>query len=125
MVATHSLLRFVALNRELKVERQRREKVRKGPRERGWVISRPMMRMEEGEAEKEGRGWEQEEREDPEAFPVFDDVRGHDGGAGQFEFDVEEGYGGREEMVERGVQGGDGVRYPPPVYGNVRDSIVC
>jgi hypothetical protein len=128
LMLIHTLIRWMMLKGELRMQeaRARRKREREGGVvERGWDISWPRPMNTNMSRANGGRGMESKE--------------------GEWDADVERGegaYGGlsaEPEYIERDSQGwfrgpqvadanGDarqeGVRLPPPIYGNYRDSIV-
>jgi hypothetical protein len=128
LLLIHTFIRWVMLKGELRMQeaRERRKREREGGVvERGWDISWPRPMNTNMSRANGGRGMGSKE--------------------GEWDVDVERGEGGyaaepEHGYIERDSQGWfrgpqmanvssdaaheDGIRVPPPVYGNYRDSIV-
>lgn len=118
-VMIHSLVRFLALNSELKAHRSHRAGLKKTPSARGWNISRPLPQFTKSstldeKADEIGQADGGYENDD---FPVF-----QAGGAPNHYEHHENPFDDTHDIeAQHHTQP---LQHPPPTYGNTRTSIV-
>ncbi|ETN46143.1 uncharacterized protein HMPREF1541_00327 [Cyphellophora europaea CBS 101466] len=117
-VTIHSLVRFLALNSELKAHRQHRAGLKKTPSARGWNISRPLPQFIQSSTlnEKSEYIGQAHGGHENDEFPVF-------GGANNYGTDYNHNPFGDEHDIEAQPAMMERLAHPPPVYGNTRTSV--